>query len=328
MEPPQYSTDSNDPSPTSILLEITTLNDNISFSTSDACIEGEVQIKSIEAPSANVRRNALGGGGREPVRFDRLELCFRGIESREGADSIELFMVNRILWGVGVRPSTSASPFSDVPPSSTPFTLPLTSDSPGCIHLPHSSLQYTLCATLSNTTDPSITPIIKIVPVHLSRSSPSDSFSSTPVHLSISDPLPVSVRLSRTTYSRSEPINLLVKVEVPNAELIRRRGLRLRTISAELWKVVVVGMDRVIAERENDREDEIQEIEPLRSELESQQEMISRSGKSCRLSRTRPIVIRLRLHPPISGPCESVTQVRHRLVLQLIASICSLESRN
>lgn len=288
------------------------------------------------------------GEGSRPA-FSKLEVVFRGMERRDGAEEIELVEQRKVLWGLGAAGSSSFSEgddSDDFPPSSR-FRIDLTQDLPHCIHLPSSSLEYTLSAILSYA-DPDIPPLVKCAPIHLVRTSaPGSSLlanspvaasadpppSTAPQTLSLVEPVALNVRLSGTVFRRSEPIELLVRIEVPSAKAVQEDGLRLRTVSAELVRKVLVGgtesEDELVGAGEGEESrvngksvevastsDEIEEIAPtLLPQPPAHLTVLARSGKSCRFSPTRPVVIRLLLHHPAVISCESITQVRSPISL-------------
>jgi hypothetical protein len=303
-----------------------------------------VQVKWAAGPDAQQPRPA----------FAKLEVVFRGIERSLGCESgIELAEHKAVLWGLGAAGSSSDGAQQgdgDFPPPSTPFKLELTPDLPHCIHLGSSSLDYTLTAILTHI-DPFIPPLVYSAPVHLTRTSPPGSLlagsniasatdpppSTAPQTISVTDPIALSVRLSRTVFRRTEPIELLVRIEVPSAEAVQELGLRLRTVSAELVRTITVGevgadegqssseeevqgngkaktsgLDSVKVSSETE---EIEHVQALNSTPPPHVTILTRSGKSARFSPTRPIVIRLLLHPPATSCCESVTQVSLHLRL-------------
>ena len=296
--------------------------------------------------------------------FETLELVFRGIEKSEACDDggIELAEHKAVLRGTGAASSSSSIHQGDFPPPTLPFKLDLTPDMPQCAHLGHSSLEYTLTAILTHA-NPTLPPLYHTVPVHLTRTSPpgsllaGSSFASSPSApteappsispqtISVSDPISLSVRLSRTVFRRSEPVELLVRIEVPSAEAVQNLGLRLRTVSAEMIRTITVGeiktddqapagngKARDLAEEDGSAtkySDEIEEVEHVPATTPPQITILTRSGKSARFSPTRPIVIRLLLHPPATSSCESITQVcAIDLPLTPFADVsrCSLQS--
>ena len=275
-------------------------------------------------------------------RFSRLELTFRGVERAAGHDEIELTEQRVVVWGerapgsstdAMAEPETAAGELEDFPPASARFKLELTPDLPHCIHLGTSSLEYTLTATL-HPSDATLPPISKSQPVHLVRSAPAGSLlaglvvpagtdpppSITPETLSVQDPVELSVRLARTVFRRSEPIDLVARIEVPSAKAVQEDGVRLRTVSAELVRIITVSASpcetKPPARDLSDDADPADETPPTvatsppPAPVPPRETVLARSGKSARFSPTRPIVIRLLLHPPSSLSCESITQVR------------------
>jgi hypothetical protein len=97
-------------------------------------------------------------------------------------------------------------------------------------------------------------------------------------------------------FRRGEPVELIARIEVPTAKAVGE-GLRLRTVSAELVRIINVnsissGSTASTADSQS-----------------SHRTVLAHSGKSARFSPIRPIVIRLMLHPPAELSCEAITQV-------------------
>lgn len=335
--PPGYSaTEALPLEPDAFLLNLTPIAETSSFLVGylghgPASLQGEVQLKWTGSQPATTG-----------PAVSRVEISFRGVE-RSGDAAIELVSQTQALWGPGAAGSSAtASTHNDsVPPSSLPFRVDLTPDLPHCLHLATSSLSFTLTATLYYL-DSSLAPLSQSAPVHLHRTSPPGSLlsgsaiaasvdpppSTAPQTILVSEPVPLSVRLARTVFQRSEPIELLVRMEVPSVKVVQEGGLRLRTVSAELVRKITVGdVDAgVKGEVEEEAEptkgngkevetvkgshEEIEEVDPPVNATPPQLTVLARSGKSARFSPTRPIVIRLLLHPPAEPSCESVTQVR------------------
>ncbi|KAM0793561.1 hypothetical protein ACM66B_000997 [Microbotryomycetes sp. NB124-2] len=328
-----------------------------------ASLAGEIQVKWLYSSHASV---------------EQLKIVFRGVERGPNCSPIELVEHSQILWGIGAQ-STSSAQLSESSTTSTavegpgpltPFKLELTPDLPHCIHngpSPDSSLEYTLTAVLSFS-NPNLPPATHTVPVHLARTlSPgalgsaqalaaaaslettsdgahdqSSAPSVTPQIIAIEEPVPVSIRLARTVFTRSEPVELAVKVPVPSAEVVQKEGLRLRTISAELVRKIAavhVEDDKTPppaatgpSTRNGDSaQDEIQEVDEtstvavptLPNDMPPHVTVLARSGKSARFSLTRPIVIRLLLHPPKNPSCESVSQstILHNISFEVRVTI-------
>jgi len=274
-----------------------------------AYVAGEVQVK-YTGP----------GDAHERPAFRRLDVCLRGVErgANPHDEPIELFDQRLILWGDGAASSSSSSAAATTsgdasfPPSLNPFKLELTSDLPVCVHAPpSSSLAYTLTATLYPV-DPDALPIVRCSPVHLVRTSPPGSLvagTSAPRTVSAASPLAFSVRLPRTSFRRSEPIELTTRIEVPDAKAVGE-GLRLRTVSAELVRTITgVTVSPSRAASADGAEGDADEV-ALSVEPQVHRTVLAHSGKSARFSPSRPIIIRLVLHPPTEPSCESITQVR------------------
>ncbi|GAA5842025.1 hypothetical protein JCM3766R1_005727 [Sporobolomyces carnicolor] len=283
----------------SVLLNLSPPQDTTSFQLGylghgQAFVAGDVQVK------------FAGSGSQLKPSFSRLVIRFRGIERVEGADAIELCDQKHVLWGEGAAgtssSSSSATTASDFPPTSSPFKLRITPDLPVCLHLGSSSLEYTLSAEL-HYADESLPAIVRCSPVHLVRTADvalSSDPDVPPAHLvpstvSTVEPIPCSVKLPRSVFRRGEAIELVVRIEVPTAKAVGE-GLRLRTVSAELVRTISVNS---IASGSTDG------IESARN---SHRTVLAHSGKSARFSPSRPIVIRLMLHPPAELSCESITQ--------------------
>lgn len=342
--PPLYSAHSYaDVPPTAVLLNLTPLSATGShgfqvghLGYGPASLEGELQVKWSGSPQSS------------PPRFSSLVVVFRGVETGDDEDrvtSIELCEHKQVLWGLGAAGSSTVSDgqangnsaYADMPPSSLVFKLELTPDLPHCIHLGRSSLEYTLTAILSHQ-DSSIPPLTHSVPVHLARTSAPDAINlaaSIPSTISVREPIQLSARLRRTTFRRSEPIELAVRIEVPSVQAVQDQGLRLRTVSAQLVRKIasravdeeqaaVVGgsdVDRLPTEKASDEHLEHSAVPKLPSETTAPHiTVLTRSGKSARFSPTRPIVIRLLLHPPTESlSCESISQV-----CGLVSQICHM----
>lgn len=319
--PPEYSTTNSNNSiltttNTTTSLLITPINSNITFQTgtnfnSNWNLEGEVQIKFDDDDESN-------------KIYKSLDISFYGKERRVGEEFITLFEVKKSLWS-SLGPVEQGEEIVESPLNSiNKFKLNLTSDLPQCIHLINSTLDYNLIATLTHS-NPNISPIIKSTPVHLIRySTPGlislsnlslpPGFSLSPKTLSITTPISVKVKFNRTVFKKSERIKLVATVEVPNSRIISEAGLRLRTISAELKRRIKFNsLDSTAVEvssREGEKEGQLlSENVPISESEEDRVRVITRSGKSCRFSPTRPIVIKLVLHPPPSVACESISQV-------------------
>lgn len=221
---------------------------------------------------------------------------------------------------------SSAIPIGDGPsPSSYPFSIPLPSDTPQCIHTPRSSLIHTLSATLYSV-DESETPLSKSILVHTRRyTSHSNVLGIAPETKAVDSPTRIEVQVPRTSYKAGEPIPLYLTVPSPRRELILDEGLRLRNIRAELVRIVKAKR----TERRNgtahgghdasEDEESTEDEEEAPSNLVRKQlnwpsshpldlrsflgvpgggDVVALSGASCRLHPSRPLRLRLILHQP------------------------------
>jgi len=309
--PPDYSNPSGGDGlvsqSSSVLINLTPPQESTTFQLGylghgAAFITGDVQVK------------YAGSSLEERPAFDKLVISFRGIERVDGAEDIELCEQSEVLWGVGAAgtSSTSTDNSTDFPPTNSPFKLSITPDLPVCLHLTSSALEYSLTVEL-HFSDSSLPPLVRCAPVHLVRTSPPGSllsasnFSSSSGHstsstVSAQDPLTFSVKLPRTVFKRGEPVELVARIEVPTAKAVGD-GLRLRTVSAELVRSITV---KPVSSTSNGASGEI----PSTASDSIHRTVLAHSGKSARFSPSRPIVIRLLLHPPADLACETITQVR------------------
>ena len=231
-------------------------------------------------------------------------------------------------------------------PSSFPFALPLTSDTPQCIHTPQSSLRHILSATL-HPFDDTAQPFSKELTVHTRRFiSHTRSIPVSPVTRSLDNPSRVEVEIPRTAFTCVEPVPIYVTVPPPSRELVVEGGLRLRNIKAELIRIVRVADGAETDESESvdvdipsDIDDESEEegdhgaSAPLGISLPSNKKyatassssahdpgdlplcrsaryrtVISRSGALCRFHASLPVRLRFILHQssPSSSPSDSI----------------------
>jgi hypothetical protein len=333
-DPPQYTSEPVSVSPATLLVNIAPLPSAISFQTgflghSLSKVSGEVQVKFTDPNS------------RPPV--ERVDLVFRGVE-RDANGEIELTEQRRSLWDA-TNPSTSDAALSNVP-SNMPFEFELTSDLPHCIHLPDSSLEYTLTATVYG--PESAAPIVKVVPVHLIRYSASNSIQPPtcvasgsglldPLNISKEHPTPFTVSLPRSVFRRSEVIPIRVHIPPPTADLAEEKGVKLRNVSAELRRRV---KGKAVARNETDGSSPPALPEPgASSDLKIQAapppptqsvvadvpaQVLSYSGKSARFSSTRTVFIRLFLRPPSTASCEAISQstILHDVEFTIRVTVC------
>lgn len=201
--------------------------------------------------------------------------------------------------GSGSSLTATASTSSSGPPGNLDFAFQLTDDLPHCCHLGNGSIRYTLKATLHSSSLPDLSTTTVI---HLTRTStppPSDALPPQPELYTTQHPTELSVFFPHgtSTFCRSEAIELRVRVPPPDASLVQEKGLKLRSISAELI--------RTISTSEN--EDEEPEITEL-LERPTLRTVISHSGKAAAFSSSRSVFLHIWLQPVDADSCESITQ--------------------
>ncbi|KZO93480.1 hypothetical protein CALVIDRAFT_539930 [Calocera viscosa TUFC12733] len=270
-----------------------------------ATVEGEVQIK----------------GAREGA-WQRVSITFQTVETSP-EQTVELGSVTQHLYVRG--PASASSSTSTIPPvpSSLPFAIPLQPDTPECVHTPSSSLTHYLLVSLLPT-DPSSPTFERKIPIHLRRySTPSAPVLLTlPYEVNITDPVPVSVELPRLEFRVGEPLPVYITVPAPDRQRVSRTGLRLRNVKAELVRIVALtGKDGIAtpnAEQENPRgEGSSTAYKPQFTDKKragkdgwpdfgqgsssadgtAHTTIMSRSGAACRFHSSRPVRVRLVLHP-------------------------------
>lgn len=195
--------------------------------------------------------------------------------------------------------SATATTSSTGPPGNLDFSFQLTDDLPHCCHLGQGSIRYTLKATLHTSTKPDLS--VETL-IHLTRTTPppsTDAPSSQPEIHTSQHPTELSVFFPHGTanFRRSEAIELRVRVPPPDASLVEEKGLKLRSISAELVRIITLN-------RYQGEEPEITEL----LERPSVKTIISRSGKSAAFSSSRSVFLHIWLQPVDADSCESITQ--------------------
>ncbi|KAH9968799.1 hypothetical protein BC827DRAFT_1121470 [Russula dissimulans] len=190
-----------------------------------AAIEGELQLK--ETDEIRWRKVTMGLRTVEVAYEQDIELAQTTITLYESEDDKEYLL-----------------------PSTFSFALPLTPDTPQCIHTPQSSLRHILSATL-HPLDDTVQPFSKTLTVHTRRfSSHTCTIPISPVTRTLDNPSRVEVEIPRTAFTCVEPVPIYVTVPPPPWELVVEEGLRLRNIKAELIRIV-----RVIDGTEKDEND-------------------------------------------------------------------------
>jgi neural Wiskott-Aldrich syndrome protein len=226
-------------------------------------------------------------------------------------------------------------------PSTYPFAIPLTPDTPQSMRTSQSSLSHILTATI-HPSDPLLRPLFKSLTVHTRRyTSHTHTIAISPETHSSDDPTLVKVEIPRAIFRVGELIPLYVTIPPPRTELVLGQGLRLRNVRAELVRVVKVkrevGQDDLSdadADLLSDNEGLLAEPHMngdgpsnstqlphhLRSSSKapisplfmgsSYRTIMARSGASCRFHSEKPVQLRFILHqPPPSGSPSDDHQV-------------------
>lgn len=150
-----------------------------------------------------------------------------GIEEVElGSASVELYSRS--------GPSSSSHKSTYTVPSSIPFAIPLTLDTPQCLHAGCSNISHQLKAELI-TSEPSLPIISRRIAIHTRRfTSHTDAREIAPQTVSLSDPTPVTIQIGRRAYRANEPISVYVTIPPPDRGVILDHGFTLRNVRAEL----------------------------------------------------------------------------------------------
>ena len=281
-------------------------------------IQGALQIKFVDPGSSN------DGNGGYRSSIESVVVEFSGVEriiadGEEGSsDEFELARERNVLWSNENTNNHQSASTSEVssgsgPPGNIDFDFQLTDDLPHCCHIGSGSIKYSLTAILYSNSSP---PLAVTIPIHLSRTSaplatPS-TVSSSPLAISPNTlspemytsqhPTEVSVFFPHGTSSfrRSESIELRVRIPPPDVLLVQEKGLKLRSVSAELLRKISV---RTSASSKDS------EITPLVDiAAASLITIISKSGKSAAFSSQRSVFLNIWLQPVSAESCESITQ--------------------
>ncbi|THH34053.1 hypothetical protein EUX98_g9 [Antrodiella citrinella] len=242
-------------------------------------------------------------------------IALRTIESANGQD-VELNSSEVVLH------TSSDSTASEGSPSTYLFSIPLPSDTPQCIHTATSSVTHTLTATLYPIT-PSLPILTKSQTIHTRRYTSHTYLPDTsPEQEAIDQPTRVELQLPRTTFKAGEAIPLYLTVPVPSRELVAERGIRLRNIRAELVRVIKARNPETEGKDSSSSQPQpgtshaeasvstphVQKQHGLASShtldlrsvlgVPGGGEVVALSGAGCRLHPSKPLRIRLVLHPP------------------------------
>ncbi|KLO20578.1 hypothetical protein SCHPADRAFT_991917 [Schizopora paradoxa] len=181
-----------------------------------AAIEGELQIKGVPLDE-----------------WERLTVSLRTCESAYERQ-IELNAAEIELYA---RTQPSSSSFTV--PSSVPFSIPLTADTPQCLHSSRSYITHTLTATLITTAESSTLDLIRNVVVHTRRfSSHLDTCEVAPHTVTLANPTPVDIQVPRVTFRSNEAIPVYVTIPPPNRSVVLDDGFTLRSVRAEIIRSI------------------------------------------------------------------------------------------
>ncbi|EJD47822.1 hypothetical protein AURDEDRAFT_151297 [Auricularia subglabra TFB-10046 SS5] len=283
-----------------------------------AALEGEVQIKS-----------AAGDDD-----WDRVSVALQTVEVTPNG-SLELSRTQRELWKRSMA-SASTDPAS-TPPSVLPFSLPLMQDAPQCIHTPYSSLEHSLTATLHSSdgqrtlsktvlahtrryASPAELPVIPEnrsvdAPARVDAQIPRVAWragQAIPVYVTVPPPSPALV-LSEGIRLRNIRAELVQIVRIPRSTGPDDTAAAEDRVPTPPPQWDELDDDAQSEETEDDTrssssddsEDDSYPAEKCASgdgdecepELVQYTSIIAHSGAPCRFHRSRPIRIRLVLHP-------------------------------
>jgi hypothetical protein len=286
-----------------------------------AAIEGELQIKGI---SASACRKVYVHVPPPPSVTNRScrTVSLRSVETAFN-NEVELYKSEVVLF--------SRTPSTQAVPSSFPFAIPLTPDTPQCLATIKSSIVHTLTATVLPTTDlPVLSKSILVQPRRYT--SHSHILQVSPVTRTLDTPTRVEVQVPRTAFRSDEVIPVYVTIPSPRRELVVDDGVRLRNIRAELVRVIKVKTADEKADRneastrdekgfdfDSDIDDDFgPELNPTTSSTSldnkpsssssqlkngwTMKTIVTRSGAGCRFHSSLPIRQRLVLHQPLESP--------------------------
>ncbi|KAH9857888.1 hypothetical protein C2E23DRAFT_746739 [Lenzites betulinus] len=265
-----------------------------------AAIEGELQIKSADAS----------------FRWRKVTVSLRTVEEAHGHE-IELALTD-------VELASSPDPEGHQR-SSFPFSIPLPSDTPQCLHTSRSSLTHTLSVSIWPLDDDA-PPLWRAFAVHTRRyTTHTHVLYPVPETRVLEEPSRVEVQVPRTTFKAGEAIPIYVTVPTPSPDLILEQGIRLRNLRAELVRNIHIkkpeGDDVGPGESASagSSESEAPPVSPQKMTAgpsssregidfisrhgeHGERKVIALSGASCRLHPSQPLRVRLVLRPPSQSP--------------------------
>ncbi|CUA73927.1 hypothetical protein RSOLAG22IIIB_01448 [Rhizoctonia solani] len=180
--------------------------------------EGEVHIKSASME-----------------KWQTVTITYRS-EEHVGLNKVELGFSKHVLYSQEQAPSSSTSPDTSTLPGVLPFSIPLTPDTPQCLHTSTSAISHTLTVTLESSTLPSAS---KSVEIHTRRYTTITSpyLPVAPRRISLDAPTPTTVEIPRTIFRSGEPIPIYWDIPPPDRAVVQR-GVRLRNLRAELVRLI------------------------------------------------------------------------------------------
>ncbi|KAB5593605.1 hypothetical protein CTheo_2898 [Ceratobasidium theobromae] len=183
-------------------------------------LEGEVHIKSASME-----------------KWNNVSIIYRS-EEYVGLNKVELGFLKHILYSQQQAPSSSTSPDASTLPGVLPFSIPLTPDTPQCLHTSASAISHTLTVTLESSTLPSVS---KSAEIHTRRYTTVTSpyLPVAPRRIILNAPTPTTVEIPRTIFRSGEPIPLYWEIPPPEHGALQR-GVRLRNLRAELVRLIRV----------------------------------------------------------------------------------------
>ena len=223
-------------------------------------------------------------------------------------------------------------------PSAFPFAIPLMPDTPESLATPKSSIVHTLTATVCSSINDGQS-FTKDVVVHPRRFTPHAlTLQPSPVTKRLDSPTPICVQIPRTKFQAGEWIPVYVTIPPPKRELVVEQGVRLRSVRAELVRVIKVkdqeasgpsgGFDFETEEEDGEFGKRPQATTSATAEATTttsekkaakgtsgsakgwtMKTVVTRSGAGSRFHATRPIRQRLILHQPLEPPNVEPSQM-------------------
>lgn len=178
-------------------------------------------------------------------------------EEHVGSNKVELGFSKHVLYEQAQASSSSTGPDTSTMPSVLQFSIPLTPDTPQCLHTSNSAISHSLVVTLES---PTLAPVTKTMEIHTRRYTTITSpyLPVAPRRLALDTPTPVTAEIPRSIFRSGEPIPIYWDIPPPDASAMQR-GLRLRNLRAELVRLI----------RLDNGEDDDEDVESINSEDET-----------------------------------------------------------